>query len=81
MEKRIRAQMRAKKGMLAIARHLKVGTGTVQRIKREMEGTSPSTKEMPLRETSLRRESLWKPIAMNHREIVSFIWGIGTPCQ
>ena len=41
MEKRIQAQLRAKKGMLAIARELKVGTGTVQRIKREMEGTSP----------------------------------------
>ena len=27
--------------MLAIARDLKVGTGTVQRIKREMEGTAP----------------------------------------
>ena len=29
MEKRIQAQLRAKKGMLAIARDLKVGTGTV----------------------------------------------------
>jgi DNA invertase Pin-like site-specific DNA recombinase len=37
IEKRIQAQLRAKKGMLAIARDLKVGTGTVQRIKREME--------------------------------------------
>jgi hypothetical protein len=41
MEKRIQAQLRAKKGMLAIARELKVGTGTVQRIKREMEGNRP----------------------------------------
>src|SRR6516162_4788784 len=39
MEKRIQAQLRAKKGMLAIARELKVGTGTVQRIKREMGGS------------------------------------------
>src|SRR6185437_15643214 len=35
MEKRIQTQLRTKKGMLAIARELKVGTGTVQRIKRE----------------------------------------------
>jgi DNA invertase Pin-like site-specific DNA recombinase len=41
MEKRIQAQLRTKKGMLAIARDLKVGTGTVQRIKREMERTGP----------------------------------------
>jgi DNA invertase Pin-like site-specific DNA recombinase len=41
MEKRIQTQLRAKKGMLAIARDLKVGTGTVQRIKREMESTGP----------------------------------------
>ena len=41
IEKRIQAQLRAKKGMLAIARDLKVGTGTVQRIKREMEETGP----------------------------------------
>jgi DNA invertase Pin-like site-specific DNA recombinase len=41
MEKRIQAQLRAKKGMLAIARDLKVGTGTVQRIKREMEARGP----------------------------------------
>ena len=37
VEKRIQAQLGAKKGMLAIARDLKVGTGTVQRVKREME--------------------------------------------
>ncbi|MGC1353596.1 MAG: recombinase family protein [Xanthobacteraceae bacterium] len=41
IEKRIQAQLRTKKGMLAIARDLKVGTGTVQRIKREMEGSRP----------------------------------------
>src|ERR1700756_1985904 len=41
MEKRVQAQLRTKKGMLAIARDLKVGTGTVQRIKREMERTDP----------------------------------------
>jgi DNA invertase Pin-like site-specific DNA recombinase len=41
MEKRIQAQLRAKKGMLAIARDLKVGTGTVQRVKREMEAAGP----------------------------------------
>ena len=35
------AQLRAKKGMLAIARDLKVGTGTVQRIKREMDARGP----------------------------------------
>jgi DNA invertase Pin-like site-specific DNA recombinase len=31
-EKRIKAHLRAKRGMLAIARDLKVGTGTVQRV-------------------------------------------------
>jgi DNA invertase Pin-like site-specific DNA recombinase len=41
IEKRIQAQLRTKKGMLAIAKDLKVGTGTVQRIKREMKGTRP----------------------------------------
>ena len=41
MEKRIQAQLRAKKGMLAIARDLKVGTGTVQPIRREMEARGP----------------------------------------
>jgi hypothetical protein len=34
-------QLRGKKGMLAIARNLKVGTGTVQRIKREMDEARP----------------------------------------
>ena len=43
VEKRIQAQLRTKKGMLAIAKDLKVGTGTVQRIKREMEGSRPFT--------------------------------------
>ena len=37
IEKRIQAQLRTKKGMLAIAKDLKVGTGTVQRVKREVE--------------------------------------------
>src|SRR6516225_9161959 len=41
VEKRIQAQLRTKKGMLAIARELKVGTGTVQRVKREMDGIRP----------------------------------------
>ena len=35
-EKRIQSQLRAGKGMLAIAKALGVGTGTVQRIAREM---------------------------------------------
>ena len=47
VEKRIQAQLRAKKGMLAIARDLKVGTGTVQRVKREMEATGPLTPRQP----------------------------------
>jgi len=41
IEKRIQAQLRTKKGMLAIARELTVGTGTVQRIKREMVENRP----------------------------------------
>jgi DNA invertase Pin-like site-specific DNA recombinase len=41
LERRIQAQLRAKKGMLAIARGLKVGTGTAQRVKREMEAAIP----------------------------------------
>jgi DNA invertase Pin-like site-specific DNA recombinase len=38
IEKRIQAQLRAGKGMRKIARELGVGTGTVQRVKQEMEG-------------------------------------------
>jgi DNA invertase Pin-like site-specific DNA recombinase len=41
IEERIHAQLRSKKGMLAIARDLKVRTGTVQRVKREMEAAGP----------------------------------------
>ena len=36
IEKQIQNQLRAKKGMLAVARECGVGTGTVQRIAREM---------------------------------------------
>ena len=36
LEKRIQSQLRAGKGMLAVARDIGVGTGTVQRIAREM---------------------------------------------
>jgi len=36
IENRIQAQLRAKKGMLAVAKECGVGTGTVQRIAREM---------------------------------------------
>jgi DNA invertase Pin-like site-specific DNA recombinase len=38
IEKRIKARLRTGKGMLAIARDCGVGTGTVQRIKTEMQG-------------------------------------------
>ena len=38
LEKRIQSLLRAKKGMLAIAKECGVGTGTVQRIAREMTG-------------------------------------------
>jgi len=38
IEKRIKAQLQIGKGMLAIARDCRVGTGTVQRIKAEMKG-------------------------------------------
>ena len=38
MEKRIHAQLRGGKGIRKIARELGVGTGTVQRIRQEMEG-------------------------------------------
>ena len=38
MEKRIQAQLRGGKGMRKIARELGVGTGTVQRVRQEMEG-------------------------------------------
>ena len=41
LEKRIQSQLRAGKGMLAIAKALGVGTGTVQRIAREMEAARP----------------------------------------
>ena len=38
IEKRVQAQLRAGKGILKVARELGVGTGTVQRIAREMGG-------------------------------------------
>jgi DNA invertase Pin-like site-specific DNA recombinase len=38
LERRIQNQLRAGKGMLAVAKECGVGSGTVQRIKREMEG-------------------------------------------
>jgi DNA invertase Pin-like site-specific DNA recombinase len=38
LEKRIQAQLRAGKGILKVAREVGVGTGTVQRIAREMGG-------------------------------------------
>jgi DNA invertase Pin-like site-specific DNA recombinase len=41
LEKRIRGLLRAKKGMLAIAKEVGVGSGTVQRIAREMRGERP----------------------------------------
>ena len=41
LEKRIQSQLRAGKGMLKIAIELGVGSGTVQRIKREMEEGLP----------------------------------------
>ena len=41
LEKRIQSQLRTGKGMLRIAIELGVGSGTVQRIKREMEGDHP----------------------------------------
>jgi DNA invertase Pin-like site-specific DNA recombinase len=36
LEKRIRAQLRAGKGILRVARKIGVGTGTVQRIRDQM---------------------------------------------
>ncbi len=41
LEKRIQSQLRAGKGMVAVAKECGVGSGTVQRIKREMEATGP----------------------------------------
>ena len=41
LEKRIQSQLRAGKGMLAIAKALGVGTSTVQRIAREVEAARP----------------------------------------
>ena len=38
LEKRIQSQLRAGKGMLAVAKDIGVGSGTVQRIAREMSG-------------------------------------------
>jgi DNA invertase Pin-like site-specific DNA recombinase len=38
LEKRIQTQLRAGKGILKVAREIGVGTGTVQRIKAEMDG-------------------------------------------
>ena len=41
LEKRIQNQLRAGKGMLKVAAECGVGSGTVQRIKREMEERRP----------------------------------------
>ena len=41
MERRIQAQLRDGKGMLAIARALGCGTSTVQRVAREIQAESP----------------------------------------
>jgi hypothetical protein len=38
IEKRIQPQLRAGKGILKVARECGVGSGTVQRVKQEMEG-------------------------------------------
>jgi DNA invertase Pin-like site-specific DNA recombinase len=40
LEKRIQRLLKAKKGMLAVAKECSVGTGTVQRIAREMTGAN-----------------------------------------
>jgi DNA invertase Pin-like site-specific DNA recombinase len=41
LEKRIQTQLRAGKGMLKIAAEFGVGSGTVQRVAREMRGERP----------------------------------------
>ena len=41
LEKRIQSQLRAGKGMLAVATECGVGSGTVQRVAREMAGARP----------------------------------------
>jgi len=41
LEKRIQSHLRAGKGMLAVAKDVGVGSGTVQRIAREMSGLRP----------------------------------------
>jgi DNA invertase Pin-like site-specific DNA recombinase len=41
LEKRIQSQLRGGKGMLAVAKECGVGSGTVQRIAREMAGARP----------------------------------------
>ena len=41
LEKRIQSQLRAGKGMLKVAAECGVGSGTVQRIKREMDKSRP----------------------------------------
>ena len=41
LEKRIQSQLRAGKGILKVAAECGVGSGTVLRIKREMEATGP----------------------------------------
>jgi hypothetical protein len=41
VERRILTQLRTGKGILSVAKQFKVGTGTVQRIAREMGGDRP----------------------------------------
>ena len=53
VEKRIQEQLRGGKGINKVARELGVGTGTVQRIAREMAALStPPRKEASLRSRS-----------------------------
>jgi DNA invertase Pin-like site-specific DNA recombinase len=47
LEKRIQDLLRTKKGMLAIAKECGVGSGTVQRIAREMRGERPFEQAPP----------------------------------
>lgn len=53
LEKRIQGLLRTKKGMLAIAKECGVGTGTVQRIAREVAPIALSTTQAPPHEPCL----------------------------
>ena len=68
LEKRIQAQLRTGKGMLKVARECGVGSGTVQRIRQEMEG--PFVGEADGAQMKLKRPSTRCPLYPQKRTLI-----------